>query len=90
MNAIEQSKHFIVVLSDLNYLQSHWVSLEMKTFRHEIVEGRKENANFIIVVTDDVFDEIIKTNKLCLPIYYRSYEIFRVSEYRDSIVKYIK
>ena len=90
MNAIEHSKHFIVVLSDLNYLQSHWVSLEMKTFRHEIVEGRKENANFIIVVTDDVFDEIIKTNKLCLPIYYRSYEIFRVSEYRDSIVKYIK
>ena len=34
-------------LQNLNYLQSHWVSLEMKTFRHEIVEGRKENANFI-------------------------------------------
>ncbi len=89
MNAIEHSKHFIVIISDLEYLNSYWVEPEMKTFRHEMAEGRK-NANFIIVVTDDVFQKIKSTNKECMPIKYRSYEILRVDDYRNSIIHYLK
>lgn len=62
----------------------------MKTFRHEMVEGRKKNANFIIVVTNDVFQEIISTNKQCLPIKYRSYEIIKVEDYKNSIISYLR
>ena len=90
MNAIEHSKHFVVVISDLDYLKSYWVELEMKTFRHEMVEGRKKDANFIMVVTKDVFQKIVDTNKQCLPIKYRSYEIMRVEDYKNSIVSYLK
>lgn len=90
MNAIEHSKHFVVIISNLNYLDSYWVDLEMKTFRHEMVEGRKKNSNFIIVVTNDVFQKIISTNKQCLPIKYRSYEIMRVDDYKNSIINYLR
>ena len=90
MNAIEHSRHFIVVISNLDYLNSHWVELEMKTFRHEMIEGRKKDANFIIIVTNDVFQEIISTNKQCLPIKYRSYEIMRVDDYKNSLINYLK
>lgn len=90
MNAIEHSKHFIVIISNLDYLDSYWVELEMKTFRHEIVEGRKKDANFIIIVTNDVFQKIIMTNKQCLPIKYRSYEIMRVDDYKNSIINYLR
>lgn len=90
MNAIEHSKHFIVIISNLDYLDSYWVELEMKTFRHEMVEGRKKDANFIIVVTNDVFQKIISTNKQCLPIKYRSYEIMRVDDYKNSIINYLR
>lgn len=90
MDAIEHSKNFIAIISDLDYLNSYWVKLEMKTFRHEMVEGRKEDANFIIIVTNDVFQKIMSTNKQCLPIKYRSYEIMRVDDYKDSIVYYLR
>lgn len=90
MSAIEHSNHMIVVLSSLDYLKSHWVDLEMKTFRHEVVEGRKENGNIILVVTDQVYETIVSTNKQCLPIQYRSYEIMGVEDYQDSIVKYLR
>lgn len=90
MNAIDHSKHFVIILSKLEYLESYWVQLEMKTFRHEMVEGRKENANFLMVVTDDVFKEISSSNKRCLPIQYRSCEIMRVDEYREKIIPYLR
>ena len=90
MNAIDHSRHFAVILSDLKYLESHWVDLEMKTFRHEMVEGRKENANFLIIVTDAVYQQIISQNKQCLPIKYRSYEIMKISEYKNTLTDYLK
>lgn len=90
MNAIEHSKHFIVIISNLDYLNSYWVKLEMKTFRHEMGEGRKKDANFIIIVTNDVYQKIISSNKQCLPIKYRSCEIMRVEDYKNSIVNYLR
>ena len=90
MNALEHSNHFVIILSNLDYLNSFWVDLEMKTFRHEMVEGRKPNANFLFIVTNEVFEEIARTNKTCLPIKYRSYEIMKVDSYKESLAKYLK
>ncbi len=90
MGALDHARHFIVIFSDLKYLESDWVSLEMKTFRHEIVEGRKANANFILIVTNDVYQAIVSTNKQCLPIQYRSYEILLLNQYKESLIKYLK
>ena len=90
MESLDKSKNFIVVLSDLSYLESHWVSLEMKTFEHEMVEGRKPKANFIFIVTPEVYAEIKRTNKSCLLIQYRDFEIMSTTDYKDRILQYIK
>ena len=89
MNALDNSKHFIVVLSDLKYLESKWVTLEMKTFKSEINEGRKTDSNFIIVVTNDVYDQIISSNKKVLPIQYRRSEIVRFENYEKVLLSYV-
>lgn len=89
MSSLDNSNNFVIVLSDLSYLESHWVDLEMRTFNTELSEGRKE-GNLIFVVTDQVFDEITRTNKRCIPIDYRRYEIIRVRDYKDIILSYIK
>lgn len=55
-----------------------------------ILEGRKKGGNFIFLVTDDVYDEIMASNKSCLSIEYRKYEIMKFSEYRNKILSYLK
>lgn len=40
--ALENSKHFVVVLSDLEYLDAEWIKYEMDVFNNEIKEGRKK------------------------------------------------
>ena len=89
MNAIDNANNFIIVLSDLSHLESHWVDLEMKTFNTELTEGRKD-GNFIFIVTDDVFNEIVATNKKCLPIQYRGYEIMRTRDYKERLITYLR
>lgn len=88
MDALEGSKHFVVILSKLEYLESFWVSLEMEVFQAEKDEGRK-NGNFLMVVTDDVYDEIMKSNKKVLPIAYRRCEIIKVKDYKNVLIKYL-
>ena len=90
MQALDRSAHFVVLASDLAYLQSKWVALEMETFKHEMAEGRKEGSNFLLVVTDGVYEEIVRNNKQNLDIEYRSCEMIRVSEYRERILKYVR
>ena len=90
MDALDRSTNFIVVLSKLEYMQSEWVKLEMKTFKQEIDEGRKSGSNFIFVVTPDVFKEIIASNKKILPIQYRSCEIIQTTDYRDILCSYLR
>ena len=90
MDALDRAKNFVVVISDLEYLNSHWVDLEMKTFNKELDEGRKPDGNFIIVVTPDLFKKIIDTNKKCLPIQYRGYEIMMTTNYRERLIPYLK
>lgn len=90
MNAMDHSKHFVIILSDLDHMNSGWVQFEMSTFHLEMVEHRKPNANFIFIVTNDVYQKIISTNKKCLPTKYRSYEILRVDDYRKQITNYLR
>lgn len=63
MDALEESRNFVVIVSKLEYLNSFWLELEMKTFQHELNEGRKPDANFLMVISDTVEDEIYRTNK---------------------------
>ena len=90
MDALDRSKHFIVVISDLEYLKSDWISLEMSTFNREMKEGRKPGGNFLFLVTEDVYRQIIAANKRCLNIKYRGYEIMQLNDYRERILNYLK
>ena len=87
--ALENSKHFVVVLSDLKYLDAEWVKYEMDVFNNEIKEGRKKNSNFVIVATDDVYKQIIQSNKTVLAIAYRRYQIIKMSEYEETLAQYL-
>ena len=87
--ALENSKHFIVVLSDLKYLNAEWIKYEMDVFNNEIKEGRKKGSNFVIVATDDVYNTIIKSNKTVLDIAYRRYQIIKMSEYEETLAQYL-
>lgn len=89
MRALDNSQHFVVIITKLEQLESHWIKLEMKTFEHEISEGRKEHSNFIFLVSDDVFDKILNSNKRCLPIRYRSMEVIKISSYRETLSSYL-
>ena len=42
-----------------------------------------------MVVTDDVYDEIMKSNKKVLPIAYRRCEIIKVKDYKNVLIKYL-
>ncbi len=88
-DALDRSKHFVVVFSSLKYLDARWVSEEMKVFHSEMVEKRKEEGKFILIATDDVYKEIIGSNKERLNIRYRSYEIMKMSEYKSKLYKYL-
>jgi len=87
--ALEGSRHFIVVLSNLEYLESDWVEYEMDCFHTEKKEGRKEGGNFLFIVTDEVYDQIMSSNKMDLPFPYRRYEIFRLAQYKESLLSYL-
>ena len=87
--ALENSKHFVVVLSDLKYFDAEWIKYEMDVFNNEIKEGRKKNSNFVIVATDDVYNQIIQSNKTVLDIAYRRYQIIKMSEYEETLAQYI-
>jgi len=89
MSALDHSRHFVVIITDLKQLETYWIKLEMKTFHHEMVEGRKTDANFIMLVTDQVFDIITKSNKTVLPLRYRSCEIIKIGDYKNVIYGYL-
>lgn len=89
-DALDNSTHFVVVLSNLNYLKADWVHTEMSIFHREKNEGRKPaNSNFVFLVTDDLYKTIIENNKKDIPIEYRGYQIIKMSDYEQNIIQYI-
>ena len=87
--ALRNAKHFVVVLSKLEYLNANWIKKEMSTFDRGITEGRKPGGNFVFVVTDDVYQQIIACNKECLDDRYCGYQIIKMSEYEESLLPYL-
>ena len=88
-DALRKSKHFFVVLSKLEYLNANWIKKEMATFDRAITEGRKKGANFVFVVTDDVYKQIIDSNKECFDERYCGYQIIKMSDYENTLYKYL-
>lgn len=88
-DALRKSRHFVVVLSNLKYLEASWVQREMKAFDRAITEGRKPGGNFVFVVTDTVYQRIIDEKKMCLDERYCGYQILKMSEYEETLIHYI-
>ena len=67
----------------------NWVKEEMETFASEVREGRKQ-GNFLFLVTDEIMDEIRITNKKCIPLQFRKFEVMLISEYKEKILPYLR
>lgn len=95
ISALSNSKHFIVIVSDLSVLESSeleegdWVRREMRVFNSEIQEGRKKGSNFVILATNNVYDEIMEKNKENIDIFWRWQEIIRFNDFESVLAKYI-
>lgn len=48
MSALENAAHFVVIITDLQQLESRWIKLEMNTFHHEIAEGKMQQILFYL------------------------------------------
>ena len=97
LQALDKSKHFVVILTDIKLLEpqeemdeNDWVQREMDTFHTELFEGRKKGGNFVILVTDEVFEQLAKQNKMNMDIKWRAYNLIRVRDYKDQIMSYLK
>lgn len=83
-DAIDRSKHMLVVASNPDYLKTPWVKREWDAFDNELLEQRKE-GNLLLVLTDSV-----ATDKGKLPTQLRKYEIVKMSEYRQRLLAYLR
>lgn len=82
--AIDHSKHMIVVGSDPDYLKTPWVKREWDAFDNELLEERKD-GNLLLVLSDSA-----ATDKGKLPTQLRKYEIVRMSEFRERLLSYLR
>ena len=83
MGALDHSRHFILVSSSMDYLNSSWVKHEWSTYIGESVEGRK-NGNMVLV-----FHEDFHFKKEELPIDIRRKEIISLSSFRNTLADYV-
>ncbi len=95
-HALDKAKHFVVIITDLNELepgyQKHdkdWMQLEMDVFHTELIEGRKKNANFIIIVPDELEKKIVGSNKTNIDIKWRSHSLIKLSEFQEKLIGYL-
>ena len=82
--AIDRSKHMVLIGSNPDYLKTAWVKDEWSTFNNEIREGRK-NGNLILLLSDD-----IASDKGRLPCQLRQKEIVKMSEFRNRLLSYLR
>ena len=83
-DAIERSKHMVVVSSQPDYLKTKWVKKECDTFDNEVTDGRKDGT-LILVLADDIV-----ANKGNLPIELRAKKIVKMSEFRSRLLSYLR
>ena len=82
--AIDRSKHMVLVSSNADHLKTKWVKKEWDAFDNEITEGRK-SGNIILVLSDDA-----AINKGALPLELRSREIVKMSEFRSRLMSFLR
>lgn len=84
MEALEKSKHLILVASSPDYIKDGWVYDEWHHF-HSDKRNKYRNGNLIMILSDDLLPR-----KSELPIELRDgYEIIKTSEFRDKITNYL-
>ncbi len=82
--AIDRSKHMVLIGSNPDYFKVSWVNDEWLTFNNEVREERK-TGNLILVLTDDIAGD-----KGRLPMQLRQKEIIKMSEFRNRLLSYLK
>lgn len=82
-DAIEHSKHMVVVSSQPDYLKTKWVTREWDTFDGEVTDGRKD-GNLILLLADDIAGD-----KGRLPEQLRQKVIVKMSEFRNRLLSYL-
>jgi len=82
--AIDRSRHMILIGSNPDYLKTSWVKDEWSTFNNEIREGRKK-GNLLLLLTDDIAGD-----KGRLPGQLRQKEIVKMSEFRNRLLSYLR
>jgi hypothetical protein len=63
---------------------------EMDVFHSELIEGRKKNGNFVIIVTDEVYQQIVQTNKSNIDLKWRRHTLIKLGAFQEQIIGYIK
>ena len=84
MDALDHSQHFVLVTSKLDYITSNWVKEEWSFFISKLIEdGHK--GNFALI-------ELDSTNipKVQLPPNIRYKQRFKLSNYKESLIKYLQ
>ncbi len=95
--ALDKCRHFVVVITDLKELapgyrkhEKDYMQQEMDVFHSEWFENRKKGGNFIILVTDDVYDQIVSANKTNIDLKWRRVCLIRIRDFRKEIGGYVK
>ena len=84
MDALERSKHLVLVASSADYVKDGWVHDEWHHF-HSDKRDNIRNGNLIMILSDNLVER-----KSELPIELRDgYEIIKTSEFRDKINDYL-
>lgn len=79
--ALDQSKILVAIATNLEYLNSKWVSYERESFHDDILSERKQNAYIIPYIKNiDIKD---------LPRSLRSYETFLINDNLNVLVDFI-
>jgi hypothetical protein len=82
-SAIDETKHFVLVSSTIEYVKSKWVKAEWSAFVNEKLAGRK-NGNIISIISKD-----LKITDL--PLALRQYEAFSINEVKyEKIYSYLQ
>lgn len=82
--ALDKSKHMVLITSDIQHVKSGWVKDEWCYFMGEVREGRK-GGNVILVIHDEMV-----VNKKSFPPQLRHKEIVKMSEFQDKLLGYLQ
>ena len=88
LESLDNSSHFILIASALEFLNSPWIKEEFNLFCDEKREGRK-NGNLLMIFPQKLCEEIFASNKSNIPIQLRSFEIVSIEDFEENLHKYI-